>query len=121
MKEEYIEECLDTTIHKENINKVLNDMPDDNTICDLADLFKVFGDSTRIKIIYSISKKELCVCDIAETISMTHSAVSHQLKNLKQARLVKSRKDGKIVYYSLDDEHIKGIFNQSLEHIKERS
>lgn len=86
---------------------------------DLADLFKIFGDSTRIKIIYLIYKNKLCVNDIALKLDMTHSAVSHQLKNLKQARLVKSERMGKEIYYTLDDEHIEKIFSLSLEHIKE--
>ena len=88
-------------------------------IFDLADLFKIFGDSTRIKIIYLIYKNKLCVNDIAQSLDMTHSAVSHQLKNLKSSRLVKSEKQGKEVYYTLDDEHIEKIFRLSLEHIKE--
>lgn len=86
---------------------------------DLADLFKIFGDSTRIKIIYLIYKNKLCVNDIAESLDMTQSAVSHQLKNLKSFRLVKSEKQGKEVYYTLDDEHVEKIFKLSLEHIKE--
>lgn len=86
---------------------------------DLADLFKIFGDSTRIRIIYLIYNNRLCVNDIALKLNMTHSAVSHQLKNLKQARLVKSERVGKEIYYSLEDEHIEKIFSFSLEHIKE--
>lgn len=88
-------------------------------IFELADLFKIFGDSTRIKIIYLIYKNKLCVNDIAQILNMTQSAVSHQLKNLKQSRLVKSEKQGKEVYYTLDDGHIEKIFKLSLEHIKE--
>lgn len=86
---------------------------------ELADLFKIFGDSTRIKIIYLIYRNKYCVNDIALKLNMTHSAVSHQLKNLKQARLVKSERVGKEIYYTLDDEHIEKIFSLSLEHIKE--
>lgn len=86
---------------------------------DLSDLFKVFGDSSRIKIMNCIYNNKKCVCQIAEELGMSHSAVSHQLKNLKQARLVKSQKEGKEVYYVLDDEHIERIFSLSLEHIKE--
>jgi ArsR family transcriptional regulator len=86
---------------------------------DLADLFKIFGDSTRIKIIYLIYKRKLCVNEIAVALNMTNSAVSHQLKNLKQSRLVKSEKQGKEVYYTLEDEHIEKIFKLSLEHIEE--
>ena len=129
MKEEYVEECQSILVHNDLVQNVLETMPDENIIFDLTDedtlyrlaeLFKVFGDSTRIKIMYCILKNELCVCDIATAINMTHSAVSHQLKNLKQAKLVKARKDGKEVYYSLNDEHVEKIFNQALEHIEER-
>lgn len=86
---------------------------------DLADLFKLIGDTTRIKILFCISKKEMCVLDIAELIGMTHSAVSHQLANLKAARLVKAEKKGKEVYYSLDDDHVEKLFNLAIEHIEE--
>ncbi len=94
-------------------------IPTEETIIELADTFKVFSDSSRIKILYSIMENSLCVCDIAEKISMTHSAVSHQLKILKQARLVKSEKKGKEVYYSLDDEHIEKILSVVEQHIEE--
>ena len=86
---------------------------------DLPDLFKVFGDSTRIRILSALSKAEMCVCDIAYLLNMSQSAISHQLRVLKQARLVKNRRDGKIVYYSLDDNHIVGILDQGLDHIRE--
>ena len=86
---------------------------------DLAELFKIFGDTTRIKILYTLYDNEICVCDIAEVLNMTQSAVSHQLRVLKQARLVKFRKEGKTVFYSLDDNHIHRILGQGLEHIKE--
>ena len=84
-----------------------------------VELFKVFGDTTRVKIISGLFEAEMCVCDIAELLHMTQSAISHQLRVLRQARLVKHRKEGKVVFYSLDDEHIKNIFNQGLEHILE--
>ena len=96
-----------------------NIMPDEEMLYDLAELFKVFGDTTRIKIIYALFEKEMCVCDISDFLNMTQSATSHQLRVLKRARLVKFRKDGKTVYYSLDDEHISKIFNCGLDHIKE--
>ena len=86
---------------------------------DLADLFKLIGDTTRIKILFCISKKEMCVLDIAELIGMTHSAVSHQLANLKAARLVKAEKKGKEVYYSLDDDHVRSIIEMGVEHVLE--
>ena len=86
---------------------------------DVAELFKVFGDSTRIKILYVLFESEMCVCDIADLLGMTQSAISHQLRVLKQAGLVKYRRDGKTVYYSLADDHIVTIFNQGLEHVQE--
>lgn len=94
-------------------------MPSKEDLYDVAELFKVFGDTTRIKIICALFEAEMCVCDIAQLLGMTQSAISHQLRVLKQARLVKYRRDGKIVYYSLDDEHVKYIFNQGLAHINE--
>ena len=100
-------------------NKILSDKPSEDEIFDLADLFKIFGDSSRIKIMYAISENELCVQDIAGIVEMTQSAVSHQLRVLKNSRLVKSRKNGKEVYYSLDDDHVSSIFSKGLEHIRE--
>jgi ArsR family transcriptional regulator len=114
-----IERCDCSVIHEETVNRVKEQMPSDEQLYDLADFFKVFGDSTRIKILWSLEKSELCVCDIAVLLNMTQSAISHQLKVLKDARLVKYRKEGKIVYYSLDDEHVNAIFNQGFTHINE--
>ena len=94
-------------------------MPKDELIYDLAEFFKVFADSTRMKIIYALMEKELCVCDIAKIVGTTQSAISHQLRVLKQARLVKFRKEGKTVFYSLDDDHITKIFDYGLHHIEE--
>lgn len=111
--------CDCTTIHQDVIDSVRANMPSEESLYDIAELFKVFGDTTRIKIICALFEAEMCVCDIAKLLNMTQSAISHQLRVLKQARLVKYRRDGKIVYYSLDDEHIKHIFNQGLEHIRE--
>lgn len=111
--------CECTCVHEKIIGKVKDKMPEDEKLYDLADLFKVFGDTTRIKIIYALFEEEMCVCDIAELLNMTQSAISHQLRVLKQARLVKFRKEGKIVYYSLDDNHINQIFNCGLCHIEE--
>lgn len=115
-----IDRCDCNVIHEDALNKVKEKMPDEENLYDLAELFKVFGDTTRIKILYALSESEMCVCDIAVLLNMTQSAISHQLRVLKQARLVKFRKDGKIVYYSLDDEHIKHIFDQGLIHINEK-
>jgi ArsR family transcriptional regulator len=111
--------CNCTVIHEEAVNRVRNKLPDVVDLYELSELFKVFGDSTRIRILWALTEEELCVCDIAALLSATQSAVSHQLRVLKQARLVKHRKDGKIVYYSLDDEHIRLILDQGLTHIKE--
>lgn len=114
------ETCNCTIIHEEIINKVKENIPQEETLYDLAELFKVFGDTTRIKIICALFQEEMCVCDMAALLGMTQSAISHQLRVLKQARLVKYRREGKVVYYSLDDEHVKAIFDQGLMHIKER-
>lgn len=100
-----------------NIN--INKTPDNTTFSNLADVFKIFGDVTRLKILYALFDSELCVCDIANELNMSQSAISHQLRTLKTAKLVKNRKEGKIVYYSLDDEHVKHIFDQGLIHVTE--
>ncbi|QCX34184.1 helix-turn-helix transcriptional regulator [Caloramator sp. E03] len=115
-----IETCSCNIIHEDVVCKVKEKMPNEETLYDLAEFFKVFGDSTRIKIMCALFEEEMCVCDIAALLNMTQSAVSHQLRVLKQSRLVKYRKEGKVVYYSLDDEHIKDIFKEGLEHINER-
>lgn len=107
------------TMHGDVIEAVSKKMPEEESLYDLAELFKVFGDTTRIKILWALDESEMCVCDISALLNMSHSAISHQLRILKQAKLVKNRKDGKVVYYSLDDDHIKHIFNQGLDHINE--
>ena len=114
-----IETCSCTVIHEDMVSKVKESLPEEETLYDLADLFKVLGDSTRIKILCVLFEAEMCVCDIAALLGMTQSAISHQLRVLKQARLVKYKKQGKVVYYSLDDEHIKHIFDEGLKHIRE--
>lgn len=119
MKNEKIEKCSCTIIHEEIVSKVKDSIPQDETLYDLAELFKVFGDTTRIKILCVLFESEMCVCDMAAVLSMSQSAISHQLRVLKSARLVKFRREGKVVYYSLDDEHIKHIFDAGLNHIKE--
>lgn len=111
--------CEITCIHQNIIDEVRPKLPDEEILYDLAELFKVFGDSTRIKIICALFESEMCVCDIANLLNMTQSAISHQLRVLKTNKLVKNRKVGKVVYYSLDDEHIKHIFDQGLAHITE--
>ena len=114
-----ITRCDCNVIHGEIVEAARVKMPPEEHLYDLAEFFKVFGDSTRIKIIYALFSSEMCVCDIASLLSMSQSAISHQLRVLKQARLVKYRKDGKVVYYSLDDDHIKQIFDQGLSHVTE--
>ncbi|WP_142413783.1 ArsR/SmtB family transcription factor [Hathewaya massiliensis] len=114
-----VEICKCNVVHEEIIKKVKDEMIAEETLQDISDLFKVFSDSTRIKIIFALFKSEMCVCDIATLLQMNQSAISHQLRVLKQARLVKYRKEGKSVYYSLDDNHIEEIFHMALEHINE--
>ena len=110
-------ECM--VIHKDVVDKVKEKMPGDELIYDMAEFFKVFADSTRMKIIYALLENELCVCDIANIVKTTQSAISHQLRILKQSKLVKYRKEGKVVYYSLDDEHISQIAKKGREYIEE--
>jgi DNA-binding transcriptional ArsR family regulator len=117
---EIIEKCSCNVIHEDVVTNVKRNMPEEEVLYDLAELFKVFGDSTRIKILYALFQSEMCVCDLAALLGMTQSAISHQLRVLKQSKLVKNRKDGKVVYYSLDDDHVKHIFDQGLIHIKEK-
>ena len=116
--EEFIR-CEEENSNAEIVERVKKEILADEEIFDLAELFKVFGDSTRMKIINALMMEELCVCDIAEITNSTPSAISHQLRVLKQAKLVKYRKDGKSVYYSLDDQHVKEIFEKGHEHIEE--
>lgn len=113
-------ECCDSVeIHEDLLKTVTEQMPQEEELYDLAELFKVFGDSTRIRILYVLFEAEVCVCDIAEALHMTQPAISHQLKILKQAKLVKSRREGKSVFYSLADGHVRTIIAQGREHIEE--
>lgn len=114
-----IDRCDCSVIHEDVVNQVKNKMPKEETLYDIAELFKVFGDSTRIKILWALDEAEMCVCDIAVLLNMTQSAISHQLRVLRQNKLVKNRREGKVVYYSLDDEHVKQIFEQGLIHVNE--
>lgn len=116
---EAVEKCDCVCVHQEIVDSVTADMPAEEELYDLAELFKVFGDSTRIKILYVLFEREMCVCDIAELLHMTQSAISHQLRVLKQSQLVKFRREGKTVYYSLADSHVRTIINQGMEHIEE--
>ena len=113
-------ECCDLyEIHEDVVKAVREMMPDDDDLYDLAEIFKVFGDSTRIRLLYVLFEAEMCVCDIAQLLNMTQSAISHQLRILKQSKLVKNRREGKAVFYSLADSHVRSIINQGYEHIKE--
>jgi len=105
--------------HEDVIAKVNEQMPDDETLYDLADLFRIFADSTRIKILYVLFESEMCVYDIAQLLNMTQSAISHQLRALKQSKLVKYRREGKTILYSLADGHVRTIIDQGMEHIGE--
>lgn len=111
--------CEFMHVHEEIVEKVEKVMPDEQQLLDLSEFFKVFGDSTRIKILYVLSQSEMCVCDIASLLQMGQSAISHQLRVLKQMQLVKFRRDGKTVFYSLSDNHIQTILAQGMEHICE--
>lgn len=113
------ETCAVTALHQDVILHAEEGMPPEETLYDLAELFKIFEDSTRVRILYALFASEMCVCDIAALLTMTQSAISHQLRILKQARLVKFRKVGKVVYYSLSDNHVKTIFDQGLSHVTE--
>ncbi|MDA8141727.1 MAG: metalloregulator ArsR/SmtB family transcription factor [Desulfobacteraceae bacterium] len=114
-----IDTCTTKGIHRELLRELRQRMPETVSLYDLADLFKLFGDSTRLGILWALSESEMCVCDLCALLKMKQPAVSHQLKNLKLARVVKSRRDGKIVYYSLDDEHIRDLLNLGMAHVQE--
>ncbi len=120
LEDKSLEVCKCNVIHKDAIDKVKAGMPEDELLYDLAELFKVFGDSTRVRILSALFEAEMCVCDLAIALSMTQSAISHQLRVLKQTNLVKYRREGKVVYYSLSDNHVKSIFDQGLVHVQER-
>ena len=114
-----VELCQEHAVHMKLVTKINQEMPSDDDLYDLAELFKVFGDSTRIKILFALFESEMCVCDIAETLGMTQSAISHQLKILKQSKLVNNKRDGKSMIYFLADEHVRTIIGQGMSHIKE--
>ena len=109
------ERCDYMHLHQDVIDKLMSDLPDEEILYDLADLFKIFGDTTRIKILYVLFEAEMCVCDIAQLLNMTQSAISHQLRLLKQSKLVKYRREGKTVFYSLADDHVRAIIGQGME------
>lgn len=111
--------CEFIHVHEDSVKALRETMPDEEILYDLAELFKIFGDSTRIRILYALFEAELCVCDIAQLLGMTQSAISHQLRILKGSKLVKYRREGKTVFYSLADGHVRTIINQGLEHVEE--
>lgn len=118
-EEQQKEVCECIHVHEDFVKKINHEMPAEEELYDLADFFKVFGDSTRIKILYVLLCSEMCVCDIAQILGMTQSAISHQLRMLRQMNLVRTRREGKTVFYSLSDGHISNILSQGMEHIEE--
>ncbi len=119
MEELTLELCEATEIHEDLLKVVRDTMPEETELYDLAELFKVFGDSTRIRILFVLFEAQVCVCDLAQALGMTQSAISHQLRILKQNKLVKSRREGKSVFYSLADDHVRTIIEMGREHIEE--
>lgn len=119
MSERNIESCSFLCVHEDVVAQVQRSLPEEQQLLRLADLFKVFGDGTRVRILYVLLQAEVCVCDLANLLGMTQSAVSHQLRILKQARLIKARRDGKTVFYSLADDHVATLLRQGMEHVDE--
>lgn len=111
--------CGFLCVHEEQVRRVQEALPDDDTLLRAADLFKMFGDGTRLRILFALLEGECCVCDLARLLGMTISAVSHQLRLLRQARLIKSRRDGRTIFYSLDDDHVATLLRQGMEHVDE--
>lgn len=120
MEDRYNADCCDFMhAHQDIVERVRQDLPSEDLLYDLTELFRIFGDSTRMRILYVLSASEMCVCDIALLLGMTQSAISHQLKALKNARLVSARREGKTVFYALADSHVRTIIDQGLEHVSE--
>lgn len=119
MEEKMKDPCALTQVDKESVARAAEALPEEDLLYDLADLFRVFGDSTRIRILCVLLESEMCVCDLASVLGMTVSAVSHQLRVLKQARLIRCRREGKTVFYALSDDHVRRIIDQGLEHVEE--
>ena len=117
-KNEFICDC--NIIHQDIVEKTLKQLPDYDMFNKLAEFFKILGDTTRAKILYALDKNEMCVCDIANVLGMSKSSISHQLGTLRRSGIVKCRKEGKEVYYTLDDDHVKGLFELGIEHIEHR-
>ena len=119
MEERKDEICEGCEVHEDLLKIVNETLPEETELYDLAELFKVFGDSTRIRILFVLFEAEVCVCDLAKVLNMTQSAISHQLRILKQNKLVKSRREGKSIFYSLADDHVRTIINQGRDHVEE--
>ena len=120
MRENQFAECCESReVHEDLLRLVSEQLPSDEDLMDLAELFKIFGDTTRVRILFVLLEAEVCVCDLAEALNMTQSAISHQLAILKRNKLVKSRRDGKSVFYSLADDHVRTIISQGMDHISE--
>ena len=120
MEDRYNVECCDFIhAHEDVVEQVRRTMPGEDTLYDLTELFRIFADSTRVRILYVLEESEMCVCDLAALLGMTQSAISHQLRSLKQSRLVKARREGKTVFYSLADGHVRTILDQGMEHVAE--
>ena len=117
-KNEYICDC--NIIHQDIVKDTINKMADNELLIDLSEFFKVLGDTTRTKILYALDQNEMCVCDIANVLGMTKSSISHQLRTLKENGIVKSKKSGKEVFYMLDDDHVKQVFEVGIEHIEHK-
>ncbi len=117
--EDELELCTESCIHQDKLDLVSEQMPDEEELYDLAEFFKIFADSTRIRILFVLFETPLCVCDLAEALGMKQPAISYQLRILKQARLVKSRREGRTVYYSLSDDHVRGIIAMGRDHLNE--
>lgn len=117
-KNEFTCDC--NIIHKEVVEKTIQNMPEDDMFNKLAEFFKILGDTTRAKILFALDQNEMCVCDIANTLQMSKSSISHQLGTLRRSGIVKCRKEGKEVYYMLDDDHVKGLFELGIEHIEHK-
>ena len=120
MTHDHSNECCEVVeVHEELLKIVREKLPAEESLLDLAELFKVFGDSTRIRILFVLFEAEVCVCDLAAALNMTQSAISHQLNILKRNKLVKCRREGKSMFYSLADDHVRTIVSQGMEHIEE--
>lgn len=119
IEKDKLEVCKTVQVHEDVVQMVTEELPDESQLYSLADLFKNFGDSTRLKILFVLMEVEMCVCDLAQVLGMSQSAISHQLRVLKSNKLVKSRRDGKQIFYSLDDDHVRGIICQGMDHVSE--